>query len=330
MIFNSTFLIAMLGMTYLLLDPVIKTAYVLRCFYGSALHSGEDLKSELNRFLSRGKEVIAGLLIFALCAAPCTSLAETPGSVSPDELDRSIEEIMNRPEFSWRMPRETGEQEEQEPRGPLEAAVKWMMDLLAKGFKTIGEWISKFFEWLKNLLPEGEKKPASEKKNWVTPVRIVLVVLLFLFLAIMAFIFFRIWQRRQTKPVQTVSASAAPVPDLTDEEVKADDLSTNRWLTLAGELTEKGELRLAMRALYLASLAHLAEQEMLTIESYKSNREYEYELKRRAHEQKELISIFSKSIQVFERAWYGMYRIARSEFDSFAKNQKRILMYAEK
>jgi adenylylsulfate kinase-like enzyme len=89
-------------------------------------------------------------------------------------------------------------------------------------------------------------------------------------------------------------------------------------------------LRLAMRALYLASLAHLAEHEMLTIESYKSNHEYERELKRRAHEQKELISIFSKSIQVFERAWYGMYHIARSEFDSFAKNQKRILMYAEK
>jgi hypothetical protein len=184
MIFNSTFLIAMLGATYLLLDPVIKTAYVLRCFYGSALNSGEDLKSELNRFMSRGKGIIAGLLIFVLCATPFTSLAETPASVSPGELDRSIEEIMNRPEFSWRMPREPGDQEAREPRGPLEAAVKWILDLIVKGFKTIGEWISKFFEWLKSLLPEGENKPAAEKKNWVTPVRIVLMVLLFLFLAI--------------------------------------------------------------------------------------------------------------------------------------------------
>ena len=88
-------------------------------------------------------------------------------------------------------------------------------------------------------------------------------------------------------------------PDLTDENVKADDLSTNRWLTLAGELAEKGELRLAMRALYLATLAHLADREMITIEVYKSNREYERELKRRAHEHQELLSIFSDEFKFF-------------------------------
>ena len=58
-----------------------------------------------------------------------------------------------------------------------------------------------------------------------------------------------------------------------------------------------------MRALYLATLAHLADREMITIESYKSNREYEDELKRRAHEHGEL---------------------------SFSLNQKRILAFAEK
>jgi len=149
-------------------------------------------------------------------------------------------------------------------------------------------------------------------------------------MAIMAFIFIRIWQRRRVKPVETISTSAVPVPDLTDEKVKADDLSTNRWLSLATELADKGELRLAMRALYLATLAHLADHEMITIQSYKSNREYERELKRRAHEHGELISIFSNSLNVFEGAWYGMYQIARSEFDSFSLNQKRILAFAEK
>ena len=37
------------------------------------------------------------------------------------------------------------------------------------------------------------------------------------------------------------------------------DPNPNRWLVLAKELTDKGELRLAMRALYLATLAHLTE-----------------------------------------------------------------------
>ena len=328
--FNSTFWIVMLGMTYLFFDPFVKTAYVLRCFYGSALGSGEDLKTELNRNLNRGAKILAGLLIVILCTAPVLSMAETRAPVSPGELDQSIEEVMNRPEFSWRMPRETADQKEPETKGPLEAAIKWLLDMITKGIKTIGEWITRFLDWLESLLPKSEGQPASGNKNWKTPVRIVLLLLLFLFLAIMAFIFIRIWQRRQTKPVETISASAIPVPDLTDEKVKADDLSTNRWLSLAGELAAKEELRLAMRALYLATLAHLADHEMITIESYKSNREYEHELKRRAHEHRDLILIFSKSLNVFERAWYGMYHIARSEFDSFARNQKRILAFAEK
>jgi hypothetical protein len=327
---NSTFWIAMLGVTYLLLDPFVKTAYVVRCFYGSALGSGADLKTELNRILNPGVKIIAGLLIVVFCTTPVRSIAQTPATVAPDQLDQSIEEIMSRPEFSWRMPRETADQKEPESRGPLEAALKWLLDTITKGIKTIKGWITSFIDWLESLLPESKGQPVSGDKNWKTPVRIVLLLLLFLFLAIMAFIFIRIWQRRRVKLVETISTSAIPVPDLTDEKVKADDLSTNRWLSLAGELADKGELRLAMRALYLATLAHLADHEMITIESYKSNREYEDELKRRAHEHRELISIFSNSLNVFERAWYGMYQIAHSEFDSFSLNQKRILAFAEK
>ena len=107
MMFNSTFLIAMLGVTYLFLDPIIKTVYVLRCFYGSALDSGEDIKAELNQILHPGARIISGLLIVILSMTPVLTRAETPASVSSGELDQSIEEIMNRPEFSWRMPRET-------------------------------------------------------------------------------------------------------------------------------------------------------------------------------------------------------------------------------
>ncbi len=330
MIFNSTFLIAMLGMTYLFLDPLIKTVYVLRCFYGTALNSGEDLKSELNRFLDPARGIIAGLLVFILCTAPFTSWAESQASVSPDELDQSIEKIMNRPEFSWRMPRPTADRKESETGGPLADALKWLLGMIKRGIDTIGKWISSFLDWLESLLPQREKNTASETKNWVTPVRMVLIVLLGLLLAMLALMVIRIWRRRQTRPDTTVSAATIPVPDLTDEKVKADDLSTSRWLSLAGELAEKGELRLAMRALYLATLAHLAEREMITIESYKSNREYEVELKRRAHEYRELISLFSESLNLFERAWYGMCHIAQSEFDGFARNHKRILAFEKK
>jgi hypothetical protein len=270
------------------------------------------------------------LLIVVLSLTPLLSIAQSSAPVSPTELDQSIEKIMDRPEFSWRMPRETADRKEPEKKGPLEAAVTWLVETITNGIKTIGKWITGFIDWLKSLLPKNEGKPVSKNPKWQTPVRVVLLLLLFVFLTIMGFIFFRIWQRRQTAPVETISASATPVPDLTDEKVKADELSTNRWLSLARELAEKKELRLAMRALYLATLAHLSDHEMITIESYKSNREYERELKRRAHEYGELISIFSRGLNFFENAWYGMCHIAPSEFNSYARNQKRILEFAEK
>jgi len=54
-----------------------------------------------------------------------------------------------------------------------------------------------------------------------------------------------------------VSEAIFPVPDLADENIRADQLPEDGWTKLARELLERGEFRLAMRAFYLASLAHL-------------------------------------------------------------------------
>ncbi len=44
---NSTFFLACALITYLLVDPLLKACYVLRCFYGAALTTGADLRAEL-------------------------------------------------------------------------------------------------------------------------------------------------------------------------------------------------------------------------------------------------------------------------------------------
>lgn len=329
MLLNTTFWVVALGITYLLLDPLIKATYVLRCYYGSALQSGEDLRTELSRNTIHRKKLVAGFLFVSVCLTPLTTIAGQPMAISPTDLDRAIEDTMSRREFAWRLPRETIQTVEQKDKGPLEAAVEWLIEMLGNGLKKIGNWIMKFIEWLEDMLPKPAKTTPTSTGNWITPVRLVLVILLILLVAILAYIFVRTWQRRRPRSIAIVSAAAAAAPDLTDENVKADDLSTHRWLTLAGELAEKGELRLAMRALYLATLAHLADHEMITIEVYKSNREYERELKRRAHEHKELLSIFSSNLNFFERVWYGMYRIAQADFDDFANRHQRMLAVAE-
>lgn len=53
---NTTFFAAMCGLTYLCVDPILKTLYALRCFYGESLESGEDLKAELKPFINPAQE----------------------------------------------------------------------------------------------------------------------------------------------------------------------------------------------------------------------------------------------------------------------------------
>jgi hypothetical protein len=117
MMLNTTFWIVALGLTYLLLDPLIKATYVLRCYYGSALQSGEDLKTELSRGRAHRKKLAAGFLFIAVCLTPLTAMAEEPLAVSPGDLDRAIEETMSRREFAWRLPRETVQADEDKDKG---------------------------------------------------------------------------------------------------------------------------------------------------------------------------------------------------------------------
>ena len=129
---NHTFFAIVCGMSYLCLDPLVKASYCLRCFYGESLQSGEDLKVEL-RSLVRPATLGIVVLVFFLALCPVSRAfgePETPGitaagyaggggnprqartgvspfdSVSSEKLNAAIEKVINRPEYTWRMPRE--------------------------------------------------------------------------------------------------------------------------------------------------------------------------------------------------------------------------------
>jgi len=46
-VMNTTFLATVFAVSYLFLDPLVKAAYVLRCFYGQAQETGDDLRVAL-------------------------------------------------------------------------------------------------------------------------------------------------------------------------------------------------------------------------------------------------------------------------------------------
>jgi len=329
-VINTTFWVVTIGISYLCMNPLVKTVYALRCFYGAALKSGDDLKTELKGLMPGRTGVAIGLFVVALFAgSPIPSIAIETHFASPEALDRSIDEVMERREFAWRMPRELIAEDEKTPKGPIASVVAWIIDKLGKGIKAVINWVDKLMDWLIGLLPTGDRRTASSNANWITSVRVAVFVLLIGILCALVYILWRSWMRRQNAQAEIVAAAVESTPNLENDDTAADDLPVNRWLELARELTEKGSWRLAIRAFYLATLANLAENELITIEKFKSNREYENELHRRAHQKEALLKAFSKSREVFERVWYGMYEINRPDLDHYAAIQKRMMTIAQ-
>ena len=50
---NTTFWAAVFALAYLCLDPILKTAYTLRCYYGESLQTGTDIRTELKQCVSQ-------------------------------------------------------------------------------------------------------------------------------------------------------------------------------------------------------------------------------------------------------------------------------------
>ena len=119
---NSTFLAIALGITYLVVDPIVKAFYTLRCFYGRSLHTGQDLKIELRRLTPATGRMAIVCLLLAIVLGVCCSTVQAVNSddldmssdinspselksstlVSNTELDESIRRVISRPQYAWR------------------------------------------------------------------------------------------------------------------------------------------------------------------------------------------------------------------------------------
>jgi hypothetical protein len=124
--------------------------------------------------------------------------------------------------------------------------------------------------------------------------------------------------------VPVTAEALAPLPDLRDEGVTADQLPEDGWLQLARDLVQRGELRLALRASYLAGLAHLASRQLIGLARHKSNHDYDRELRRRARTNAELLAAFDRNLSAFERTWYGTHAVTPETLGDFTQNLERI------
>src|SRR5215469_16675534 len=325
---NSTFFAAMFGLTYLCVDPIVKTFYVLRCFYGESVQSGEDLKADLKQFVISPR-AMAVILIFSACffsvpakAADPAQNQPAPSQVSSSDLDHAINQTIHERKYTWRMPREKV-QETDENEGVIARFFDKVQEMLRKWARAVADWIN---ELLKNLFGNRHARPYNNSSGygWITGVHLLLWALVAVVACALAVFLYRVLMNRQKSQSVVVTEAIHPLPDITDENVGADQLPEDRWTKLARELLARGEFRLAMRAFYLASLSHLSARNLISIARFKSNRDYERELSRRGHSFPELLSVFGQNISVFEGVWYGMHEVNSDSVSQFAMNVERI------
>jgi len=328
---NSTFWAAMAALTHICIDPLVKAAYTLRCHYGESLASGADLLAELKEekcSYPAGIIVLAltgALLLTGIPSSMAGDAAPRPAALSPavsaQKLDKTIEQVIGGPEFAWRLPRAARQKDE------LPGFLRSVIDFIKDGAVHVGQLIKRFLEWLADILPKF--KPGQEGassgfgfRDYVLP---LMYGLMAIFLSVGGVCLWRQLRSRRKADPEALLPPLVMEPDLRDENVKADELSEERWSAMARELLARGELRLGLRALYLACLAFLAQERLIAIACYKSNRDYERELVRFSHALPDVAASFSSNVALFERAWYGMHTLEPGTVETFTANNERIV-----
>ena len=116
---NSSFYLDVLVLCFLVLNPLSKAIYALRCFYGRSRLNGADLKAELrHQDKIRHREAPTRILVMLLflCvvsfSAPMRA-ADTPATTTATStpptnvsLDQAIQKTLQKDEFAWRLPRQ--------------------------------------------------------------------------------------------------------------------------------------------------------------------------------------------------------------------------------
>ncbi len=306
-LFNSTTLFACVLLAYVVTDPLIKAVYLLRRHYGESRRNGADLRLRLRRYAVRaGRAGFASLLLLLvlgmLALVPARVSAAASGgpvqTVDVEQLDASIDEVLERREFVWRFPREAVDSGE-----TLGWFRSWIESLEAFQ-ERIERWIEDLFS---SDREEKDDRSLLDDIDLGALGKLLSYLLIGGFVLLVLLLAWRAW--RIYEPVESLEgqpeSGATPEPDLEDEDVSADLMPRNRWIDLARKLIASGDHRLALRAYFLAQLSALSTEGLIVIRKAKSNREYARELAQRGHGNRNLPEIFWHELRLFESIWYG-------------------------
>ncbi len=303
-ILNLTTVSVAVAITWFAIDPLLDAVYVLRCFYGESVATGADLRAALKRATTM--VAIAIVMITGVHAQ----------SIDEKKLDRAIDQVVHQREFTWRSPRPAGA----EPQGKWVSWYRSTMQKIQDGWDWI--WL-KIRQWMKR-----DESTRGGAKEAIVNRKAMLALIAAIVALVTAGVLLFFLKRKRTPIITATSAPAIPV-NLADESLTADRLPESEWLALADEWMNKGDFRLALRAMYLAALNYLSARELVSLRRWKSGLDYRRELSRRARSKPELPAKFSQNVAIFEAGWYGRHPVDRAMAEALAHGFDEMRTYAK-
>lgn len=308
----------------LCLDPLLKAAYTLRSFHSNAQQSGEDLRIRLRAI----RATLSALVLFcALSVAAPVGAAEGGGGIDTQRLGSAIEETLDARKYNWRVPPDRVKDEDL----PLIAALN---EVLVDIRSRLSDTAERIGEWLRDLFG-GDEEPTADPTNaggfaaFTGFLRFLLLGLCAGLLLMLLVLLYRSWRtRREAILLDAADGTATVSLDIEDDATLADQLPEEGWIEMAQDLQARGEYRLAIRALFLATLARLSHLGFIRIARFKSNRDYARELARRAHIAPELLDTFAESAHVYDAIWYGTHHADEASVQRLFDNRERLRGHA--
>jgi len=350
---SSAFWLSLFAGTWLALDPIVKCSFVVVYQHLQARREGDDLRGLLASLpreqqkkaqiiasaAAGGRVAIGALVVLAAILAGTSPMAsaraaqaaltrssmETPEETAREaqiqKLRRALDKESRRAIYRWH--------DTEHPSPPT-----WFDKLLDKIQERSQRAWNAFQNFLRKLWPRGlNLSPGKEKggtwklkdlRLWLT-----LIAILTIGAGVMLF-----WLRRQREAAVQLSIplATAPLLDLSDGTV-ASERSEDEWFALADRLEREGELRLALRSVYLGLLAGLAQREWLTIRRDRTNRDYLDEFTRRwrrrpqaaLERRTEIPERLRGSLRQFDRVWYGSHLPTPEAVAAYRQDQRELL-----
>jgi hypothetical protein len=248
------------------------------------------------------------------------------GAPAVEKFNREMDDVLARPDFQWRLPRpETPPDQDNWFNRMIIDIIQW----IGNSMDQFGDLIIDFLRWLrgKEDADVDISKDTGDAADMGKVARIALIGLLVVLVIALCVLLVR-WYANRGKTPAPVAAAAPVAVDLEDELVTADALPEDEWLRLAREKWASGDHRLAVRALFLGTLARLGETGLLAIASGKTNGIYLRELNRQSRAATPLREAFRENVGAFEATWYGDHPVDHVAFDQFSRNLETIRQHA--